>query len=49
MMCAGVPCFFGLGLEDGHAPTFKLLLSSFTFAEFEAIPVLKTSSFFVDA
>ena len=22
MICAGVPSFFGLGLEDGHVPTF---------------------------
>ena len=24
---AGLPCFFGLGLEDGDVPTFCLLLS----------------------
>ena len=26
MLCAGVPAFFGLGLEDGHLTTFWLLL-----------------------
>ena len=26
MIYAGVPSFFGLGLEDGHVPTFWLLL-----------------------
>ena len=26
MMYAGVPSFFGLGLEDGHVPSFWLLL-----------------------
>ena len=26
MIHAGVPSFFGLGLEDGHVPTFWLLL-----------------------
>ena len=28
MICAGVPSFFGLGLEVGHAPTSWLLLYS---------------------
>ena len=26
MIYAGVPSFFGLGLEDGHVPTFWLLV-----------------------
>ena len=26
MICAGVPSLFGLGLEEGHAPTVCLLL-----------------------
>ena len=26
MIYAGVLSFFGLGLEDGHVPTFRLLL-----------------------
>ena len=25
-MYAGVPSFFGLGMEDGHVPTFLCLL-----------------------
>ena len=26
MICAGCSSFFGVGLEDGHVPTFWLLL-----------------------
>ena len=29
MMYAGFPSFYGLGLDDGHVPTFWLLLCSY--------------------